>query len=81
MLVQVIPLLHYFSSQNKVIYVHIDEEKHDDNLKEKKEGKECLSLDLASSVKQPIKSQFFLSIGQYYASPLLEFLTPPPDCC
>jgi hypothetical protein len=81
MLLQAIPVLHFFSSQAEVFYVYIDEEKPDEKSKEKKEGKEVLSLSIDFTVSLSNKRIFNPSPESVYGSPLLEFLTPPPDAC
>jgi hypothetical protein len=79
MLLQFIPVLHFFSSHKEIFFACIDEEKLDDSSKEKKESKECLSIILSSQTKRTIRSHFFLCTDSYYLTPLLEFQTPPPD--
>ena len=81
MMLQAIPVLHFFSSQSEVFYVYIDEEKPDEKSKEKKEVKESLSLHLEVPVLLRIETLFNLTTERSYRSPLLEFLTPPPDAC
>jgi uncharacterized protein YxeA len=78
MLLQAIPVLHFFSSQKEVFYVYIDEEKQDDSPKEKKES---FSLSSFSAAEQTIKTHYSSGTETNYASPILEFLTPPPDYC
>ena len=80
LLLQAIPVLHFFSAQKEIFYVYIDEEKPGD-AKELKEGKEYLAVaDNAGSFCQGEKTYppFFLN---RHSSPLLENLTPPPDPC
>lgn len=79
MLLQAIPVLHFFFSQKEVFYTYIDEEKPDGKSIEKKDGKEFLSLSLPSPLTQTIKKQFPFHVENQPASPLLECLTPPPD--
>ena len=81
MLLQAIPVLHFFSSQKEVFYVNIDEEKPEEGSKEKKESKEYLSLALGFLAPEINKTQFPSVTDKHYTFPLLEFLTPPPDCC
>lgn len=81
MLLQAIPVLHFFSSQKEVFYVYIDEEKLEENSKDSKESKELVSLIISSPAEQTIKTYFSHGTDTYYPSPLLEFLTPPPDHC
>jgi flagellar basal body-associated protein FliL len=81
MLLQAIPVLHFFSSQKEVFYAYIDEEKPSEKSKETKEGKEYLSLSDMTPTEEELTTQFFPASVNAYASPLLEFLTPPPDFC
>lgn len=81
MLLQAIPVLHFFSSQKEVFYVYIDEEKTEENAKEKKESKEYLSLTSSFSLPEINKPHFPPGTDKHYTFPLLEFLTPPPDRC
>jgi hypothetical protein len=80
MLLQAIPVLHFFSSQKEVFYVYIDEEKLEEK-KDSKESKELVTLLISSPTEQTIKTFFPSGTDTYYSSPLLEFLTPPPDYC
>lgn len=79
MLLQAIPVLHFFSSQKEIFYVYIDEEKPDNKLKEKKEGKEYLSLTAPVPAEEDIKTTFPFSQEATYKSPLPEAITPPPN--
>lgn len=81
MLLQAIPVLHFFSSQEEIFYAYIDEEKPDEKSKEKKESKEFLLPTSFSPTVQTIKTHFSPGIDSYYVTPILEFLTPPPDRC
>ena len=78
MLLQAIPVLHFFASQKEIFYVYIDEEKPE-GAKEKKDGKEYLSLDLGTVFIEPAKKVYPLVITTRYSPPALGFLTPPPD--
>ncbi|HYH13629.1 MAG TPA: hypothetical protein VD794_00320 [Flavisolibacter sp.] len=80
MLLQAIPVLHFFSSQKEVFYVYIDEEKLEEK-KDSKVSKELFTLIVCSPAEQLIKTYFSPGTDTYYSSPLLEFLTPPPDHC
>ena len=79
MLLQAIPVLHFFSSQKEIFYALIDEEKPEEKAKEKKECRECHSLFSLAPVEKKITNTFSLFAIHQYTSPLLEFLTPPPD--
>jgi len=81
MLLQAIPVLHFFSSQKEIFYTYIDEEKPEEKSKEKKECKEFLSLTLFSPAEQTVKTLFSPAIESHYISPKLEFVAPPPDFC
>ncbi|HEX8313614.1 MAG TPA: hypothetical protein VF609_01395 [Flavisolibacter sp.] len=82
MLLQAIPVLHFFSSQKEVFYTNIDEEKPNEKIaKEKKEGKEYLSLEVEPPVDQLIQTKYSAAADTNYSSPTLTFLTPPPDAC
>jgi hypothetical protein len=81
MLLQAIPVLHFFSSQKEIFYALIDEEKPEEKANEKKEYRECVSL---SSIVPPEEKDvhlFSLFAIHHYTSPLLELMTPPPDAC
>ena len=79
MLLQAIPVLHFFSSQKEIFYTYIDEEKPDQKSKEKKVCKEFISLAFFVLFEQTLHTQFSSTTVSYYAPPLLEFQTPPPD--
>lgn len=81
MMLQAIPVLHFFSSQKEVFYVYIDEEKPEVKEKETKEGKELLSHFDALPPAKEVRTQFASYSVRNYSAPLLEFLTPPPDAC
>jgi hypothetical protein len=82
MLLQAIPVLHFFSSQKEVFYTYIDEEKPEQKLKAGKQdiSKEY-SLTACFFAEEENKSFFPLFVEKHHASPLLESLTPPPDAC
>ena len=80
LLLQAIPVLHFFSFQKEVYYSYIDEEKPGDT-KEIKDGKEYLQVThhaLLSFEEENTYPPFFVIDT---ASPLLEYATPPPDAC
>lgn len=79
MLLQAIPVLHFFSSQKEIFYTYIDEEKPDEKSKEKKEGKEFLSLTSFFPIEQIVTTLFSPATESHYISPKLEFITPPPN--
>ena len=78
LLLQAIPVLDFFSAQEEIFYVHLDEEKCED-AKEIKGGKEYLPFaDNAINFYRGEKTYppFFLN---RHSSPLLENITPPHD--
>lgn len=79
MLLQAFPVLHFFSSQKEVFFAWIDEEKPEEKSKVKNEGKEYLPLNMNTGEEQVSKAHFTQYIAHNYASPYLEFITPPPD--
>ena len=79
MLLQAIPVLHLFSSQKEIFYVYIDEEKPE-GAKEKKEGKEYLSVNVIRVFIHPSKTLYALAAAISYSPPALGFPTPPPEC-
>lgn len=80
MLLQAIPVLHFFSSQKEVFYTYIDEEKTE-GAKEKKDGKEYLSLNIENIFSQPAETVYVVAANVPYSPPVLGFFTPPPDRC
>ena len=82
MLLQAIPVLHFFSSQKEVFYTYIDEEKPDEKpAKEKKDGKEYISILVEAFTDQPSNTTYFSVAEDRYSSPTLSLTTPPPDIC
>ncbi|HUC79926.1 MAG TPA: hypothetical protein VMR70_03385 [Flavisolibacter sp.] len=79
LLLQAIPVLHFFSSQKEIFYVYIDEEKPDNSVKEKKYGKEYLFLTPPSLPEKSILTGFPFLQEDLYKSPLPEAITPPPN--
>jgi hypothetical protein len=82
MLLQAIPVLHFFSSQKAVFYSYVDEEKPEQKSKiEKKDQTDYFSLteNLFLEEKSPVV--FILFFAAKPTSPLLEYTTPPPDAC
>lgn len=85
MLLQAIPVLHFFTEAPEIFYTSIDEEKPSEKHKETKGGKQedkaFLSFYTTLSIESAAAIRF-----QNYTSPLpsfphLEMLTPPPDFC
>ena len=84
MLLQAIPVLHFFSSHKAVFYTYIDEEKPEQKLKfgkEKEEPAKEYNLALHAMQEEENKSFYAGFLEKQPPSPLLEFLTPPPDAC
>ena len=79
MLLQAIPVLHFFSTQPEVFYVYIDEEKPEENSKEKKHGKESLFVAFEMAVDDSFKTGFNTAAEKHYSAPIVELLTPPPN--
>lgn len=79
MMLQAIPVLHFFSSNKAIFYAYIDEEKPNDKIK--KEGKEFLSVTVAQMFEAKTEKEFLPFLVNHYPSPLIESLTPPPNAC
>ena len=82
MLLQAIPVLHFFSSHKAVFYTYVDEEKPEQKSKiEKKATAEYLSVADKLFMVEEQPSFFFPYRVEALASPLLEHTTPPPNAC
>jgi len=81
LLLQAIPMLDFFSSEEEIFYTNIDEEKADESVKEKKEGKEYVLLEIGITANHLISTSFCSAVYNHYTSPSLILLTPPPDAC
>lgn len=82
MLLQAVPVLHFFSSQKAVFYSYVDEEKPEQ--KSKAEGEEYnkhLTITPQFFMEEEGSQPFSPFIARQLSSPLLEALTPPPDAC
>jgi hypothetical protein len=79
MLLQAIPVLHFFSSHKAVFFALMDEEKPEVKSKATKDGKECLAIIITTLDEQAAEKHVVRHSPNSYPSPLLEFLTPPPD--
>ncbi len=78
MLLQAIPVLHFFSERN--FYVYIDEDKPEETkLKEKKDAKECITLFASFSSDDPSLKTFSENSSPSLPSPYLDSFTPPPN--
>ena len=85
MLVQAIPVLHFFSEKPEVFYFAIDEEKPNEKnieLKEDKQDDKVFFFLYKIFNDQSVSSNSFQHYtSQLPSSPHLEMLTPPPDFC
>ena len=85
MLLQAIPVLHFFTERPEIFYTSIDEEKPTEKSKETKEDKvedkALLSFYATSSIEIIADIRFQNYASQLPSSPHLEMLTPPPDLC
>ena len=84
MLLQAIPVLHFFSSQKAVFYTYIDEEKPEQKLnagKEKGDIAKEYNLALQAFREEENRSFYAGFVEKSHPSPLLEFVAPPPDAC
>ena len=83
MLLQAIPVLHFFTEKPEIFYTSIDEEKPSEKNKEMKEDivkdKAFLSFYATSPVDLITVVLFQNYATQLPSSPHLEMLTPPPD--
>ena len=83
MLLQAIPLFHFFSDRPEIFYVAIDEEKPGEKTKDTKEDKQDDKSLLNQSFCRTVELQFhcnFISQGRSIpVSPYLEKHTPPPN--
>lgn len=85
MLLQAIPVLHYFSYTKAGVYFAMDEEKPNEKNKESKEDKQDDKISF-SSFKIKASRHLASLCFHYYSSqlpscPHLQMLTPPPDFC
>ena len=78
MLIQAIPVLHFFSSDGSIFYAYVEEEKPG-GLKEIKDGKEYFSILQYPIVFFEIDKLNAHFLVDFHTSPLLEYTTPPPD--
>lgn len=80
MLLQAIPVLHFFTAKEAVFYTYVDEEKPE---QKSKVGKDDFNQEFtvsSHSFTEEVSTRFFGPfIQNHHLSPLLEFLTPPPD--
>lgn len=82
MLLQAIPVLHFFSSHKAVFYTYVDEEKPEQKSKiEKKDQADYLSVTENLFLEEKNPAVYVLFLAATPSSPLLEYATPPPDAC
>ncbi|NTS40893.1 hypothetical protein HRG84_08235 [Flavisolibacter sp. BT320] len=84
LLLQAIPVLHFFSAEKAVFYTYIDEEKPEQKLnagKEKGDIAKEYNLALQAFREEENRSFYAGFVERSHATPLLEFVAPPPDAC
>lgn len=82
MLLQAIPVLHFFAEKKAVFYAYVDEEKPEQKSKVEKEDLQQFTIASAHSFFEDDALLLFSPfIQKHHSSPFLEFLTPPPDAC
>ena len=83
MLLQAIPVLHFFAEKKAVFYTYVDEEKPEQKSKFGKEGfnqEYTLLAQIFTEAPENV-SLFSPFVQKRHSSPLLESLTRPPDAC
>ena len=82
MLLQAIPVLHFFSSHKAVFYSYVDEEKPEQKFKAANQEYQKHSTAIPPFFIEEESSRTFLPfVVKRISSPLLEALTRPPDAC
>jgi hypothetical protein len=82
MLLQAIPVLHFFAERKAIFYSYVDEEKPEQKSKVGKEDFNQQSTVASHSFAEEESARLFWPFVQkHHSSPFLEFLTPPPDAC
>jgi hypothetical protein len=81
MLIQAIPVGHFFSEHGEIFYTNIDEDKPGETkvTKEKKEQKENITVHFASLEDEGQLSFFVHRDAARLPSPYVESLIHPPD--
>lgn len=80
LLLQALPVAHLFQAKATVICSVADDDKNDDGKqKEKKDGKEYLSLITAEAAPLITVVRYTHSFTDLHNSPSLDSFTPPPD--
>lgn len=82
LLLQAIPVLHFFAEKKAVFYAYVDEEKPEQKSKAEKEtfhAQTVVFLYLFPE-NEPLRL-FSPFVQKQHSSPFLESLTPPPDAC
>jgi hypothetical protein len=82
MLLQAIPVLHFFAAKKAVFYAYVDEEKPEQKSPVGKDdfNKEYV-LTTPAFFEEESSRSFSPFVQKHPCSPLLEFTTPPPDAC
>lgn len=85
MLLQAVPVLHFFTERPEIFYTAIDEERPTEKSKEIKEDKQddkaFLSFYAAASNELIAATHLQNYTAQLPSSPHLELLARPPDFC
>jgi hypothetical protein len=82
MLLQAIPVLHFFFEKKAVFYAYVDEEKPEQKSKVGKDDcQHYIVLTTQPFPEEKARHAFSPFVQKRHSSPLLEFLTPPPDAC
>ena len=82
LLLQAIPVLHFFAEKKAVFYAYVDEEKPEQKSKVEKESFHPQTETFLNLVPEGELLRLFSPFVQkQHLSPFLESLTPPPDAC
>lgn len=81
MLLQAIPVLHFFAEQKEIFYSYVDEEEPHKSKVEKKAAKEFLSITLLTDGDTDTNRKYRHFKEDQPLSPSLDFLAPPPNAC
>ena len=82
LLLQAIPVLHFFAEKKAVFYAYVDEEKPEQKSKAEKEVYHSQTdLLLYPPPEKELSRLFSLFVHKHHLSPFLDSLTRPPDAC
>lgn len=82
MLLQAIPVLHFFAERKAIFYSYVDEEKPEQKSKVGKDDfNQEFTLTFSSFFEEENVRLFSCFVQKSLSFPFLEFLTPPPDAC